>query len=327
MAVDSFQLYGDIPSFNLDGYRYAVLKLLYTLVSCSEFGGDASVRRYHPRITLVIFLRVLNSTSPRPRFLPEDWCTPTLTASFVPIAFQDDAWASRYEPGHGYISRLPTATELVHYFLQFPPVMNEFFSHFVSRRLLSPIVGLRGPSLASLAWDGFSMILNAFITGLESNVLDAETIQRPIDYLVEPDNLFTVCAVLLIQNARSALRRLALLRRDDPVWPGCLMQLDTIPMQLPTIPMHLKSQLRPIGPYIIPESISEFISEFRTFVEGGCVGVYGIDMDDSQAKRRDHNESSRPESWPSRIKSWLNQLWSYRDNEEEVARFSGDGQV
>ncbi len=88
MAVDSFQLCGDIPSFNLDGDRYAVLKLLYTLVSPSEYGGDASVRSHDLRITLVIFLRVLNSTSPRPRFLPEDWCTPTMTANLVRIAFQ-----------------------------------------------------------------------------------------------------------------------------------------------------------------------------------------------------------------------------------------------
>ncbi len=45
MAVDSFELCGSIPSFNLDGDRYAVLKLIYTLVSSSEFGGDASVRK------------------------------------------------------------------------------------------------------------------------------------------------------------------------------------------------------------------------------------------------------------------------------------------
>ncbi|SJL11094.1 uncharacterized protein ARMOST_14497 [Armillaria ostoyae] len=312
MAVDSFQLCGDIPSFNLDGDRYAVLKLLYTLVSSSEFGGDASVRSHDLRITLVIFLRVLNSISPCPRFLPEDWCTPTMAATFVRIVFQYDAWASQYEPAHRYNSRLSAAAELVHYFLQFPPVMNEAFSHFVSRRLLGLIASLRG---SDLAWNtGLSMILNAFITGLESDVLNPETFQQSIAYLFEPDNLFTVCAVLLTWGkAHSTLRRLALFRRDDPAWPECLTKLDTIPVQF-GVEGYLDSHA---------------IIDFREFVEGGCVGIYGIDMDDSQTPRRDSGGSCPPEDSPSRLKLWLNQLWPHRGiraNNGAVVKFSGDGQ-
>ncbi len=307
VAVDSSPLYGVIPSFNLDGNRYAALKLLYTLVSSNEFGGDASIRLQDLHITLVIFLRVLNSTSPRPRFLPEDWCTPTMAANFVRIAFQDDAWVSQYEPAHGYNSRLSAAVELVHYFLRFPPVMKEAFFHFVSKRLLGPIASLRGYGFSSNA--GLSMILKAFITGLESDVLNPEILQQSMEYLFEPENLFTVCAVLLVQDKPHSLRCLALLRPNDPAWPDCLKKLDTFPT-------HFDVMYFPVT-----------ISDFRAFLEGGCVGVYGIGMTDPQTKRRDHDGSCRPEDLLSRIKLWLNQLWPRRGTNEGDVRCSGDGQV
>ncbi|SJL11097.1 uncharacterized protein ARMOST_14500 [Armillaria ostoyae] len=313
MAVDSFQLCDDIPSpsFNLDGDRYAVLRLLYTLVSSSEFGGDASVRIQDLRLTLVTFFRVLNSTFPHPRFLLDDWCTPTMADTFVRIAFQYDAWTSPYEPGHGYVGHPTTAAELVHYFLRFPATINKAFSHFVSGRLLGPIASLRGHDVSLNVT--LSMILDAFITGLESNVLNPETIQQSIDYLFEPENLFTVCAVLFMQSAHSALRRIALLRRDDPAWPECLMQLNTFPA-------HFEIQN-----IIVHGSL--IIEDFRAFVEGGCVGVYGIDISDSQTPRQDHGRSSCPGHSPSRIKLWLNQLWARRGTNEGGARCSGDGQV
>ncbi|KAK0476199.1 hypothetical protein IW261DRAFT_1492439 [Armillaria novae-zelandiae] len=313
MAVDSFQLYGDIPSFNLDADRYTVLKLLYTLVSSREFGGDASVRIEDLRITLVIFLRVFNSTSPRPRFIPEEWCTPTMTTAFVRIAFQGDAWASQYKPAYGYTSELTTAAELVHYLLQFPPVINEVFSYFVSRRLLGPIASFRGSDFART--HDLSIILNAFVAGLESNVLDPETIQRSTDYLFEPDNLVTVCSVLLTCiRGHSTLRCLALLRRDHPAWSECLTKLDTIPVQF-----GAEAYLD-----------SHDIIDFREFVDRGCVGAYGIDKPDSHTPRRDHDgPSCPPEDSLSRLRLWLNQLWprlGVRATNEEVV-MSGVGQV
>ncbi len=54
------------------------------------------------------------------------------------------------------------------------------------------------------------------------------------------------------------------------------------------------------------------------FVEGGCVGVYRIDMSDS---------SSCLENSPSRINFWLNQLSPRRDTNEGDARCGSDGQV
>ncbi|KAK0494183.1 hypothetical protein EDD18DRAFT_1107219 [Armillaria luteobubalina] len=314
MAVDSFQLYGDIPSFNLDGDRYAVLKLLYSLVSSNEFGGDASVRSYDLRITLVIFLRVFNSTSPRPRFIPEAWCTPTMTATFVRIAFQGDAWVSQYEPAYGYTSQLTTAAELVHYFLQFPPVMNEAFSYLVSRRLLGQITSFRDSDFART--HALSMVLTAFITVLESNVLDPETTQRSIDYLFEPDNLFTVCIVLLTWiRGHSILRHLALLRQNHPAWSECLTKLNTIPVQF-----GVEAYLRD----------SHAIIDFREFVDGGCVGAYGIDTSGSHTPRRDHDGSSSPGDSLSRLGLWMNQLWAclgFRAKREAVMLTSGEGQV
>ncbi len=126
--------------------------------------------------------------------------------TIVRITFQDDAWKSQYEPSRRYIFQLSAAAELVHYFLQFPPVMNEAFSHFVSRHLLGPIASLRGRDFSLNP--ALSMILDAFITGLESDVLNPEMFQQSIDYLFKPENLFTACALLLMRlSTRSALRR------------------------------------------------------------------------------------------------------------------------
>ncbi len=83
-------LHKNFPSFKLDGNRYSVLKLLYTLITSDEFSG-ASMRILDQRITLVTFLRVLHSTSPRPRFLPEDWCTPSMASNFSKLLLR---------PGH-----------------------------------------------------------------------------------------------------------------------------------------------------------------------------------------------------------------------------------
>ncbi len=129
------------------------------------------------------------------------------------------------------------------------------------------------------------MILKVFIAGAGIR-WNPETFQQSIDYLFEPENLFTVCALLLIRRSiRSALRRLALLRRDDSAWPECLRKLDTFPA-------HFEVQLE-----LHPSTGPQAISEFRAYVEGGCVGVYGIDMSDSQTPRRDHDASCRPEKF------------------------------
>ncbi len=74
-------------------------------------------------------------------------------------------------------------------------------------------------------------------------------------------------------KAHSTLRRFALLRRDDPAWPECLTKLDTIPVQF-GVQAYLDSHV---------------VMDFREFVEGGCVGVYGINNPGSHTPRRDQN--------------------------------------
>ncbi|KAK0436701.1 hypothetical protein EV421DRAFT_1830457, partial [Armillaria borealis] len=74
-------IYMGVDDFELDSNRYAVLKLLYTLLSSDDFGTTMMVDNQHT--VLMLFLRVLNSTTPRPCFLPSDWCTPTMVFNFT----------------------------------------------------------------------------------------------------------------------------------------------------------------------------------------------------------------------------------------------------
>ncbi len=121
MIMSNIRIYMDVhnlslldnnfPSFKLDGNRYSVLKLLYTLITSDEFSG-ASMCNPDQCITLVTFLRVLRSTSPHPRFLPEDWCTPSMASNFAQIALQDTkTWTPEDKE----------SDELILYFLWFAP--------------------------------------------------------------------------------------------------------------------------------------------------------------------------------------------------------------
>ncbi|KAK0496567.1 hypothetical protein EDD18DRAFT_1462993 [Armillaria luteobubalina] len=95
LGVHKFSLIDkNIPSFSLDVNRLAVLKLLYKMISLAEFGNASGPLHVKDCcITLIIFLRVLNSTL-HPPFLPKDWCTEELAANSVQLAFEDDEWQS-----------------------------------------------------------------------------------------------------------------------------------------------------------------------------------------------------------------------------------------
>ncbi len=234
-----------------------------------------------------------------------------MAATFVRIAFQEDAWTSQYEPSHRYIFQLSAAAELVHYFLRFPFVMNEAFSHFVSRRLLGPIASLRGYNVSLNP--ALSMILDAFITGLESDVLNPEMFQQSIDYLFEPENLFTVCALLLMRlSTRSALRRLALLRRDDPAWPECLMQLDTFPA-------HFEVSFHPSAG---PHAISDLEHLWKEDASGSTDWICLI------RGHRDRTTMERPSgSFAVENQVMAESAWPHSGTNVGDARLIGDGQV
>ncbi|SJL16726.1 uncharacterized protein ARMOST_20255 [Armillaria ostoyae] len=212
MGVNEIPLFvNDTPSFELDGNRYAVLKLLYMLLSSDDFG--TTIREDCHRTTLMLFLQVLSSTTPRPRFLSSDWYTPTMASKFTQIAFVPPDW-TLFSP--------PMTLQFVYEFLQLgEPLANQIFSRFVSGHLLDYVVKLRG-DIEILGRQYLQGILGAFVCGVRR--LDVA-----VAYLFELDNIFAVCAMFIIWKDIPRLRLLAQCCPDHPVWTECLQKLDTIP--------------------------------------------------------------------------------------------------
>ncbi|SJL16736.1 uncharacterized protein ARMOST_20265 [Armillaria ostoyae] len=289
MDVRKSLLDNNFPSFELDSNRYSVLKLLYTLITSDEFGG-ASMRNLDQRITLVTFLWVLHSTSPRPCFLPEDWCTPSMASNFAQIALQDTkTWTSEDKE----------SDELILYFLWFAPVVNLIFSHFVSGCHLNRIGGLRGDDIEfDRLWP---QILHTFIVRMTPDVLDHQVFQQFMAYIFEPENLFTICAVYICREATPYLRRLAQVHPDHPAWPECLRKLDATPLA-----EHFG--LETYGLDYHTRCFQQIISEFKEFVEGGCVGRFGLHTPDPQPPRHALVENEHPVNERSLMKS-LPKLW------------------
>ncbi len=237
MDLPATLLNNETPSFKLDSNRYAVLKLLYTLVSSDNFNTLPVV---HQRDTLMLFLRVLNSTTPHPRFLPSDWCTPTMASNFTQIALESQDWT---------LSSDDMTLEFVYEFLQLgEPIANQIFSRFVSERLLDYVVKLRGGHEISQEW-WLRGILGLFVSEVKRS--DAAAV-----YLFELDNIFAVCAMFIIWEDIPHLHLLAECCPDHPVWIECLQKLDTIPEHF-----ELSLQKR--------EKIIPTISDFRMLFEGG----------------------------------------------------------
>ncbi|KAK0216237.1 hypothetical protein IW262DRAFT_1299477 [Armillaria fumosa] len=300
----------DFPSFKLDGNRYSVLKLLYTLISSDEFDG-ALMHNLDQRITLVMFLRVLHSTSPHPHFLPKDWCTPSMASKFAQIVLPDTkTWTFRDNNGPGS-HRTSESDDLILYFLCFPPVINDIFSHFVSGHHLARIGNLRGEDIEFASDGHLSEILDMFIVQMSSDALDHQVFQQFMAYIFEPENLFTICAVHICRYGTyyQGLRRLAQIHPDHPAWPECLQMLYIIPL----------AQYFGLGSDHPDWLIDSIVSEFKEFVEGGCVGRFGLRAPDLQAPVQDEN----PVNEPSLMKSLWHRLrwWQHHNtavNTEEI---------
>ncbi|PBK80765.1 hypothetical protein ARMGADRAFT_823000 [Armillaria gallica] len=227
-----------VTPFKLDSNRYGVLKLLYILVSSDDFDTLPVV---HQRITLMQFLRALNSTTPHPRFLSSDWCTPTMASNFTQIAFMplDCDWT---------LSSSTPTLQFVYEFLQLDgPIGNQIFSRFVSSRLLDYVVKLRGGGEISQEW-WLRGILGVFVRGVRRSDAAAA-------YLFELDNIFAVCAMFIIWKDIPRLRLLAQCYPNHPVWNECLQKLDAIPE-------HFEVSLN-------REQILRTVSDFRALFEGG----------------------------------------------------------
>ncbi|KAK0431262.1 hypothetical protein EV421DRAFT_175846 [Armillaria borealis] len=243
MGVDETPLSADeTPSFELDGNRYAVLRLLYTLLSSDDLNDTMPVA--HQRTMLIRFLRVLNTTTPLPRFLPSNWCTPTMAFNFTQIAFVSPDWTLN-------ISESAMTLKFVYEFLQLGgPIANQIFSRFVSGRLLDDVAKLRGDSRISQCRGRLRGILGAFVNGIRNS-------DAAVAYLFELDNIFAVCAMYIIWRDIPHLRLLAQCYPDHPVWTECLQKLDTIPEHFELPSKHWR------------ERILRTVSDFRALFEGG----------------------------------------------------------
>ncbi len=247
-VLRSIQIYMDLLSiplnnespFKIDSNRYAVLKLLYTLLSLDDFGTTMMVDSQ--RTTLRLFLRLLNSTTPRPRFLPSDWCTPTVASNFTQIAFKGEAWT---------LSSSNMTLQFVYEFLQLgEPLANRIFSRFVSGRLLDYVVKLReDEEIVQRYW--LLVILGVFVSGVRRS-------DAAVAYLFELNNIFAVCAMFIIWKDIPRLHLLAQCCPDHPVWTECLQKLDTIPE-------HFELNLVVYN----REEILSTVSDFRALFEGG----------------------------------------------------------
>ncbi|PBK69475.1 hypothetical protein ARMSODRAFT_1018878 [Armillaria solidipes] len=227
------------PSFELDSNRYAMLKLLYTLVSSDDFSTTMMVDNQH--IMLMLFLQVLNSTAPHPYFLPSDWCTPTMASNFTQLAFQDQAWT---------LSSNYMTLQFVYQFLQLgEPIANQIVSCFVSGHLLDYVVKLRGDEIL-WKWE-LGGILGVFVSGVRRS-------DAAVTYLFELDNIFAVCAMFIIWQDIPHLHLLAQCCPDHPVWTECLQKLDTIPEHF-ELSLSLYDR----------EEILSTVSAFRLLFEGG----------------------------------------------------------
>ncbi|KAK0217933.1 hypothetical protein IW262DRAFT_1103731 [Armillaria fumosa] len=149
-------------------HRHVVLKLLYTLLSSDHF-GKREVPVEHQRAALVLFLLMVEFTSPLPPFMFRDWCTLDLAAEFVRIAFEDGEWASMNLPDPVYelLNRLP---------VHFPLIVNEAFEYATAKRLFDRLVERLHYSHNNLfnSYYVVPRILKMFITGLSSPKLESQ---------------------------------------------------------------------------------------------------------------------------------------------------------
>ncbi len=181
--------------------RHTVLEFLYTFITSVEFDDPLTPREQ--TTALMMFFRVLNSTSSRPAFLETDWCTPQLATKFVRLS----VWYHMSDVG-----------ERCTYFFQHTSFTNETLASFVSDLFEELRTDIEDVAL----WT----FLRLIIIRLGSEDLGVHIRQQSLEYLHEPDNLFISCTALISWNDTRTLRCLALLHPEHLSWPGCLQQLE-----------------------------------------------------------------------------------------------------
>ncbi|SJL03734.1 uncharacterized protein ARMOST_07091 [Armillaria ostoyae] len=281
-----YRQFGIYPSLPVvpSSHRHAILKMLYTLLSSDHF-GKREVPVEHRRAALVLFLRMVESTSPLPPFMARDWCTPDLAAEFVRIAFEDGAWAQIDAFG----DRPHLLYELIDCLTRFPPIMNEAFKYAVAKRLFDRLVEKlhysHDNAFHCIYSSYISTVLETFITGLPPSKSEPQICQKFLGYLHEPDTLFAVCTFLVGSNRSKTLHVLASLCPDDPVWSVCLQRLREC-----VYPAWM-SECRDTPPAAI-------LAELTTFLEGGGVGPFGSKAPSAAEHIAQVDDSSPPVNSP-----------------------------
>ncbi|KAK0227006.1 hypothetical protein EDD85DRAFT_854491, partial [Armillaria nabsnona] len=182
--------------------RHTVLEFLYTLITLVEFDDPLNPREQ--TTALMMFFRVLNSTSSRPAFLETDWCTPQLATKFVRLS----VWYHMRDAGE----RCST------YFFQYTSFTNETLASFVSNLFEELRTDINNGALQTF--------LRLIITRLGSEDSSVHIRQQSLEYLHEPGNLFTSCIALIRWDDTRTLRHLALLYPEHDSWPVCLQRLE-----------------------------------------------------------------------------------------------------
>ncbi|PBK99431.1 hypothetical protein ARMGADRAFT_1025640 [Armillaria gallica] len=244
-----------VPITDFTHHRHAVLKILYTLLS-SDYFGKREVPIEHQRAALVLFLRMVEFTSPLPPFMSRDWCTPDLAAEFVRIAFEHGAWA----PIHIFDRHPDLVYKLIKCLvIHFPLIVNEAFEYATAKRLFDRLVEKLHYSYHNLfnSYHSVPLVLKMFITGLPSSKLESQISQNFLRYLHEPDVLFAICAFLVGGGSSEALHDLARLCPNDPAWPDCLQRLR-------------EYEYRPAG-RPARHDIPGILADLTAFLEGGGV--------------------------------------------------------
>ncbi|KAK0475948.1 hypothetical protein EDD18DRAFT_1387467 [Armillaria luteobubalina] len=211
--VKNIGTFTDIDSPHKDNNnRGPALQFLHALITSVKFDNPLTLQEQ--RSALMMFLHVVNCTSSRPPFLEKDWCTPQLATKFVQITLRDLESTAWYNFASAY--------ELDTYFFQHTSFTNKTLASFVSALFeeFHPQMGLWMDVIA--LWT----FLHLIVTGLGSEHLGLHVCQQSLEYLHEPDNLFTSCRVLLLWNDPCILRRLALLHPKHSSWSGCIQRLE-----------------------------------------------------------------------------------------------------
>ncbi|SJL01202.1 uncharacterized protein ARMOST_04520 [Armillaria ostoyae] len=246
--VESTDDFVDIASSHKDNARRTVLEFLYTLITSVEF--DAPLTPREQTSALMMLFRVLNFTCSRPPCLQKDWCTPQLATKFVRISLRA-YWSD--------------AGELGSYVFQHTSFTNETLAFFISNIFEELRTEINDGALQTF--------LRLVITELGSEDLGVHTVRRQsLEYLHEPDNLFTSCVALIWWRDTWTLRRLALLYPEHHSWPDCLQRLEESEME---------------------ESL---VANLKAFIEVGRVGAFGEDHDDTSSSEFSSIVSSQEEN-------------------------------